>query len=150
MCVSECERERHTHAHMHTYAPFRSSPSLASVTTREWSRSKSDFNKSIVPATVIAALLLFPGALILVIRYFVKSSDEELDQQTCVSLLLVRCLHKPALCLPVADMHAAVLLWWVVSVLPCRRRLVRNMLRRNRALTLRTAGEEDTAPTATW
>ena len=64
---------------MHTYAPFRSSPSLASVTTREWSRSKSDFNKSIVPATVIAALLLFPGALILVIRYFVKSSDEELD-----------------------------------------------------------------------
>ncbi|EGD82023.1 hypothetical protein PTSG_02708 [Salpingoeca rosetta] len=83
---------------------------LATVEMRTWARTKDDFNETIIPASVIAAFIFFPFALIFIIHYFARSSDEAIEQQ----------------------MH----------------RLVKNMLRRNRAHTLRVISDDNTIAAA--
>jgi len=56
------------------------------ATSTTWHRSSSAFNKAVVPAAVIAGILMAMGAYILVVHVCTKSSGEEvlLQQQRLV------------------------------------------------------------------
>eukprot|EP00043_Microstomoeca_roanoka_P009940 m.94769 g.94769 ORF g.94769 m.94769 type:complete len:403 (+) comp14739_c1_seq2:88-1296(+) len=58
------------------------SRSLSNVEPRVWKRTRDSFDKSVLPASIIAGLFLVFGTLVFCIRCCVRSSDEELQLQT--------------------------------------------------------------------